>query len=272
MNSLDDYNIHEHLPDSLAKQNIIELAKVIDEQLHEINALSELALVYPRIDELTEEFIDELAVQFHVDFYSSTLPIEKKRALVKNSIAWHMRKGTASVVQEMAATVFDSADVQEWFEYGGDPYFFRVMILGSGMTEDGIEQIIRLINAVKNVRSWLDEIGFYIPMDANLYGGFAPTMHKHFTIYPAQIQDSDLTAGLYGGFAPNIHKSFVVYPEATHGAVVPSTQYVTGGADVHKRVEVRLKYVGDSDIEAVLSSGFVSDLHKKISIKPEEVI
>ena len=213
MKSLDDYNIHEHLPDSLAKQNIIELAKVIDEQLHEINALSELALVYPRIDELTEEFIDELAVQFHVDFYSSTLPIEKKRALVKNSIAWHMRKGTASVVQEMAATVFDDANVEEWFDYGGDPYFFRIMILQSDMSEDGIKQVIQLVNAVKNVRSWLEQIGFRRDIDSTLYCGFAPNLHKRFLIRPAELQDEDLNAAIHGGFASVMHKYISIQQE-----------------------------------------------------------
>lgn len=213
MNSLDDYNIYEHLPDSLAKQNIIELAKVIDEKLHEINVLSELALVYPRIDDLTEEFIDELAVQFHVDFYSSTLPIEKKRELVKNSVAWHMRKGTASVVQEMAAVVFDDAGVEEWFEYGGNPYFFRIMILQSEMSEEGIAQVIRLINAVKNVRSWLEEIGFRRDIDSVLYCGFAPTLHKQFLIRPAEIQDSSLQASLHGGFASVMHKFISIQQE-----------------------------------------------------------
>lgn len=213
MNSLDDYNIHEHLPDSLAKQNIIELAKVIDEKLHEINALSELALVYPRIDDLTEEFIDELAVQFHVDFYSSTLPIEKKRALVKNSIAWHMRKGTASVVQEMATIVFDDASVEEWFEYGGDPFFFRIMILQSEMSEEGIAQVIRLLNAVKNVRSWLDHIGFRRDINSTLYCGFAPTQHKRFLVRPAEIQDSDLRSSLHGGFASVMHKYISIQQE-----------------------------------------------------------
>ncbi len=213
MKTLSDYNIHENLPDSLAKDNIIELAKVVDEKLHEIDALSELALVYPRIDELTEEFIDALAVQFHVDFYDYDLSIEKKRALVKNSIAWHMRKGTASVVQEMAATVFDDANVEEWFDYGGEPYFFRVMILQSDMTEVGIATVIKLINAVKNVRSWLEQLGFLRNINATLYCGFAPNMHKRFLIRPAELQDSDSDAGLYGGFAPVMHKFISIQQE-----------------------------------------------------------
>ena len=243
MKSLDDYNIHEHLPDSLAKQNIIELAKVIDEQLHEINALSELALVYPRIDELTEEFIDELAVQFHVDFYSSTLPIEKKRALVKNSIAWHMRKGTASVVREMAKVVFDDAEVEEWFEYGGDPYYFRITTLLSEMSMDGIESVVKLVNAVKNVRSWLDGIGFLRPVNATLYGGFAPILHKRIKVFPASIQDARMPAPLYVGAVPI----------------------------VHKRVEILPAYARDETINAKKRGGFVPSIHRIISIQQEVV-
>ena len=61
MYTLDDYKIRDNLPSSIDRQNIRDLAEVLDVKLQEINAMSELILLYPRIDELPENLIDALA-------------------------------------------------------------------------------------------------------------------------------------------------------------------------------------------------------------------
>ena len=154
-----DYNIADRLPESLKRENMQQVAKIIDDKMHELDQLSELVSIYPRIDELSSAFIDALAIQFHVDFYDTTLPLDTRRALVKNSVRWHMRKGTAAVVQELINTIWDSGIVREWYEYGGDPYYFKVDVLEAPIDDaEKIAAIVKAINTVKNKRSWLDSI------------------------------------------------------------------------------------------------------------------
>ena len=76
----DEYRIADRLPESLNRDNMRELAEAIDEKMAEIDRMSELVSIYPRIDELSSNLIDALAVQFHVDYYDKTLPLDTRRA------------------------------------------------------------------------------------------------------------------------------------------------------------------------------------------------
>lgn len=154
MNNLNDYKIADNLVPSINSTNIQEFAKTVDEHLAEVNKQSEVVLLYPRIDKLSENLIDELAIQLHVDFYNSTILLDKKRAIVKNSIKWHMKKGTPYAVEELIKTVFQSAKIVEWFDYGAAPYHFKVVFIKEPLTEPAqIDKLTEAINSVKNTRS-----------------------------------------------------------------------------------------------------------------------
>mgnify|MGYP000866921676 FL=1 len=66
-----DYNIAEHLPLAIGKKNLHEVAETVDRCLRELDALTELVGIYPRMDSLSSVFIDALAIQFHVDFFDT---------------------------------------------------------------------------------------------------------------------------------------------------------------------------------------------------------
>ena len=56
-----------------------------------------------------------------------------------------------------------NADISEWFEYNGKPFFFRVFVnLQDSYTNELEKRIINIINAHKNVRSWLEKLSFYL--------------------------------------------------------------------------------------------------------------
>nr|DAH81767.1 MAG TPA: tail protein [Caudoviricetes sp.] len=155
----DEYKVAEHLPSSIDAEPITSLAQVTDVELGKIN--TDLLLIYPAIDSLNEQLIDYLAVQMHVDEYDDTENFDVKRQQVKQSFLLHRLKGTKYAVQKAVSTVYQSAKVEEWPAYSGDPYHFRI----SGITapiEDGavVNKLVRIVNAYKNTRSWLDYIEF----------------------------------------------------------------------------------------------------------------
>jgi phage tail P2-like protein len=155
----DEYKISEHLPASIDAEPVVTLASTADVGLAKINP--DLLLIYPAIDTLGENLIDCLAVQLHVDEYDDTATLSVKRQQVKESLLLHRLKGTKYAVQKAVSTVYQSAKVEEWPAYSGEPYHFRI----SGITapiEDGavVNKLVRLVNAYKNTRSWLDYIEF----------------------------------------------------------------------------------------------------------------
>ena len=154
-----DYKIAENLPASIDLDPIPDLARVVDDELAGINP--DLLLIYPAIDSLGSALVDYLAEQMHVDEYDSTAALDVRRQQVKESFLLHKFKGTKWAVQRAVATVYQSAVVQEWPEYGGTAYHFRVTLITAPLSGTAlIDKMVRLINAYKNTRSWLDYVQF----------------------------------------------------------------------------------------------------------------
>ena len=173
MNDLQNLNLIELLPTSIASNETIRnICNAIAEKLQTINEKAELVLLLPRLDQLPETLVDELAWQYHVDFYDYAADINKKRALVRKAIDWHRRKGTPAAVEEVCTAVFKSAKVYENWEYGGKPYHFQVRMISEGIPDKSVlDNLYRAIKESKNVRSWLDALSFDRQIAGSLFVG-----------------------------------------------------------------------------------------------------
>jgi phage tail P2-like protein len=226
-------------PNLLADKQIYAAARALDDELQKITAATRNALLLPRLDELSEEVIDLLAWQWHVDFYEPSMSIETKRQLVRESIAWHRIKGTKAAVEKMAQTVFKGGVVTEWFEYGGEPYHFRIDVLNApNMTEENRGRLLAVVNASKNTRSWLDELRFRREAQNDMYYASAPTIHTTYEIRPAEITDATTEARQYIGAAVSTHTAYEVYPNTVQDAAIGSTLYAGGIGSIYKSIEV----------------------------------
>ena len=161
------------LPASIAKdKNIQDLSNVLDTTLVDIRQKIELILLLPRLNKLPDNILDELAYQFHVDFYRDSFSRDIKVKLIETSILSHRLKGTPYAVEKVCTDIFKSAQVVENWEYGGQPYHFKVAFIQESITDlTKINSLINAINTAKNVRSWCDEIGFITEQAGNIYFG-----------------------------------------------------------------------------------------------------
>lgn len=172
MIDLDNVSMLDILPPNLQDDPAMAAAaKALDNELQEINDGIRKLSIYDRADEWTEEETDELAWQFHVDFYDQTLPHEQRRELVKNSIAWHRRKGTPSAVEELISTLFGEGKVEEWFEYGGQPFHFQVLTNNPEVTTDRAQEFYRAVGSVKRLTAILESVVIGQTDDMPLYYG-----------------------------------------------------------------------------------------------------
>lgn len=152
------------LPSNLLEDaQIYAAAKSLDDELQRVTMACREVLHLPRIDELPEAVMDLLAWQWHVDFYEPVgMDVETKRRLVKKSIAWHRIKGTPAAIEAVASAAFDKTTVREWYEYGGKPYYFKIVTEDVTTDKDTLDRLRRAVDSVKNVRSWLEEIEFLL--------------------------------------------------------------------------------------------------------------
>lgn len=200
------------LPENLlADAQIYAAARALDDELQKVTAATRDALILPRIDELSEEVVDLLAWQWSVDFYDELKSLAEKRNAVKQSIAMHRIKGTRRAVELALHMVYTSGEVSEWFEYGGRPYYFRVRFIEpeSIRTED-VDRVIRIINAVKNTRSWLESIGFTRNVPMGLYHGTVVSTNRTYRIMPPRPRDTTIHSGTYQGMAISVYKEVVI--------------------------------------------------------------
>lgn len=176
MIDIDDLSILDILPPNLRNDpGLAAAAKATNDQLKAVvQEISKLS-IFTRANEWTEEETDELAWQFHVDFYDPSLPIEQKRELVKNSIAWHRRKGTPSAVEELITTLFGEGKVEEWWEYGGQPYYFQVVTNNPEVTQEKAKEFYRAIDSVKRLTARLEKVIIRQTEDMPLY--YAGVLH-----------------------------------------------------------------------------------------------
>lgn len=132
-------------------------------------------LLLARVEELTEEELDELAWELKINWYDATAAVEIKRALVKNSDKVHMYLGTPYAVETVIQDYFGDGYVQEWFEYGGSPGMFKVITNNVSVSDELANQFIKVLDSVKNKRSHLEQIIIALSGELNNY--YAGVVH-----------------------------------------------------------------------------------------------
>ena len=238
--TIDHLSLLDILPENLlADEKVYAAAKAVDDELQQLIASCIEVLHLPRLGELPEEVVDLLAWEWHVDFYEPSADIATKRQLVRESIAWHRIKGTKAAVEKMAQTVFKGGVVTEWFEYGGEPYHFRIDVLNApNMTEESRDRLLAVVKASKNTRSWLDELRFRREAQNDMYYAAAPSIHTIYEIRPAEITDATAEARRYVGAAVSAHTTYEVYHGIVQDAAIDSTLYAGGVGSIYKSMEV----------------------------------
>ena len=110
------------------------------------------------VDKMPEWRLDEMAWEYNVLFdYAES--IDAKRKWIKNATEYYAKYGTVAAIMKYLDGVFDSVKVEEWWEYGGDPCHFRVIVTGE-WSDVADEWAKKAIAEVQNVRSVLDNIIF----------------------------------------------------------------------------------------------------------------
>ncbi len=110
--------------------------------------------------ECSSDLLNTLAVFYSVDFYRNDFLEDDKRALIFNSIELKKIKGTIGALKKVFTSLGLAVGVEEWFEYQGEPFRFRLNLIARGktITTELLEMLAEMVKEYKNVRSVLEEI------------------------------------------------------------------------------------------------------------------
>ncbi len=171
MIKLYDSNITDILPEALSgRANVAALGYAVNRAMQRLIEYCRGTSVYAVIDSVPDNVLDMLALELNTQYYSDSFDITTKRRLIKNTLIWHMTSGTPAAVEELVAAVFGKGEVKEWFEYGDDPYYFKITT-NATMTPDMNEQFTAMLEKVKNTRSHIRAIEIHRIVNQTIYAG-----------------------------------------------------------------------------------------------------
>jgi len=174
------------VPSSIANDPQVQAAcYAIDQELLAIYGCIPSVLFIPNILTISQPLIDILMWQFHVDVWQGwggPLTDDKKRHLILQSISWHAKKGTKWAVEQMLNTIFQKAYVTEWYQYGGRPYFFKVVVQEAISDPVQLNILTEAINALKNERSWMEGYEVATTVPHHLWTSIAVCAYKNIIV------------------------------------------------------------------------------------------
>lgn len=157
------------LPYNLSSQTQTRaLAYAVGCQVDKLLVLADRMVIWADLDRVPEQLLDYLAAELRTPAYSADYPVETKRTLVRQSLLFYATMGTPGAVDRLIQSIFGSGQIQEWFEYGGEPHHFRAAVGAEGVTitPEALEELRRVLASVKRLSSWLDSITTITPMES----------------------------------------------------------------------------------------------------------
>lgn len=145
----------EFLPAPLAKDPHYEaLEKLLERSLK----LDLTRLLIYWLDMVEASALPHLAQQLHIlglEGWDYAVTESQKRELLKQAVELHRYKGTPWAVRQGLKRIDPNLDIEEWFQYGGEPFYFRL----TGPQKLTLAQAVKLFNtleALKSLRSKLE--------------------------------------------------------------------------------------------------------------------
>lgn len=211
----------QFLPGALKHdEKMVALARGLADELLGVSGSIKDVLIYSRIDELPEELVDILAYDMHVDWYDYSYPIEAKRNILRDSVKVHKKMGTKYAIEKALGGIYPYSEVEEWFDYEGQPHHFQVIcdVTNQHITAS-YQQIVQAIRMYKRLSSWLDGVVYQSSVSVNV------GTHADYFIY-----DTPMTGQIRTGTYPQrnvqagIADATVIVGTEQAGFIFTSTQ------------------------------------------------
>lgn len=136
-----------------------------------------LSRVYADIDRQPEKVLDLMALEMQSQYYDESMDVDIKREIIRNTLAWYMKGGTVSTVEELIQIAFGKGKVVEWFNSEGEPGTFYIET-SAELSPEGIQKFSDVIAKVKNVRSHITTVKVLREIRQPYYLGVICFWHK----------------------------------------------------------------------------------------------
>ncbi len=155
--------------------------------------------VINQLDKLKEAELDQLASDKNIFWYDYKANISVKRALIKNAKTVFNRLGTVWAVESVMNDYLPQSELQEWFEYEGEPGYFRLITDNTEILRTDIEVFLNILQGIKRRSVWLEDIILRLKQHLVLYPGVGVVERSvdkfTFTVYLRKGEIEGMTKG-----------------------------------------------------------------------------
>ena len=143
----------------------------IEKELKRIIESVPICQIYCNLENQSDEILDELANQFSISEYKTSYEREVKIKLIEGCFKTHYQRGTVASVLETCKKIYGNARIEEWFDYGGEPYHFKVFTSNPSSSDEMIKQLTETIESTQNMRSVIEQVVVELSNSQNMYIG-----------------------------------------------------------------------------------------------------
>jgi len=174
------------LPKFMREDNAnIALAAAWDNIIRAIAPRVKLLAAWDSIDSLTEAELDEMAWEINILWYLPSANIQTKRRIIREADLVASSLGTKYAIQEVIEAYFGIGNVQEWYEYGGEPFHFRIYTSNPTVDTTRQAEFLYILDIVKRRTAILDDIIMAMVTDFAL----TPAVGYHETAFDRMTID-----------------------------------------------------------------------------------
>lgn len=160
---------------------IIALSESMNKLMGELGSRIPTIRTWDELDHMTEPELDELAWELNIDWWDSGFSLETKRAVAKSCCQVCEKRGTKWAVEELITSAFGMGKVTPWFEYGGEPFRFKIQT-NATLTKDGMAYFLNMIDKVKSARDHVEMIEVIRKTDNIVHAGITQISHSKCVI------------------------------------------------------------------------------------------
>ena len=158
------------------------LAQGVDEAVRGLAPQIAVLSVWDCLDQLPEDYLDELAWALDVRWYDSGADYETKVDLVRNSDIVHRKRGTVGAVESVVSRYFGAGRVMEWQDYDGQPHHFKVFTTDPSAVGENLPRFLDMLRKVKRLSSVFDGIMIGLTGEQTAQYGMATKITSRETI------------------------------------------------------------------------------------------
>lgn len=169
---LKDVDLYKMLPTFMKEDKFDKLLSEAMSNIFRTWAIDmDRCVIIGQIDKLNEAELDQLAEDWNVFWYLKSASLVTKRELIKDAQLVFNKLGTVWAVERVMNSYLPESELQEWFDYEGNPHYFKFVTNNTDILQTDIDAFLFVLEKIKRKSQWLEGVILELRARGTMYPG-----------------------------------------------------------------------------------------------------